>query len=119
MDQLAETRDTCLTHKKEDETEVARWNDLASYGILLQRKTAHKLEHTADALNCLAASLITAHQKGREVFKERGAFLVKLEQANRADGGMSTSEKKIVKKLRSLLARACEATLQFKMDHEK
>lgn len=35
-DQLAETEEKSLTHKKEHETVVARFNDLASELILLQ-----------------------------------------------------------------------------------
>lgn len=56
-DQGAETNKTCMTHKREHETYVARLKNLASQRILLLRKTADILAHALDAAVSLPSLL--------------------------------------------------------------
>lgn len=55
-DQPANTKETCLIHKKEHETEIAGMNGLDSQGVVLQGKSADTLEHDLGAVVSLAVS---------------------------------------------------------------
>lgn len=81
-DQLAKTKKTCSTYKKEQEIYSARLNDRASQRIPLQKKTADTLTHASRAVISLAVSLKRAHKKVCMVSEEHDEYLIKREQTD-------------------------------------
>lgn len=64
--EIVKKKETSLTHRMVHETRVAPLNDLASQGILLQRKTADTLANASGAAASLAASLKRACEEVRK-----------------------------------------------------
>lgn len=93
-----------MAHTKEHRTEVAWLNGLVSERLLLQRKTADRLEHGSGAVGSLAESLKKAREGVCKVSKERDEFQVKWEQADGGEEGWAPSAEKTIDEMRGLPA---------------
>lgn len=116
---LVETKETCLAHEKKHETESAWLNDLASQQILSQQNTADTLAHGSTSVYSLVRSLKRLCEEVCKVFMELDEFRVKLEGGYGADEGWATSAMEVIEQIRSLLAKAPNASLLCKKDDKE
>lgn len=117
--QLADTKESCSTHKKEHETEVTPLNDQASVQVKSHRKTTDTFSHALSFVASLDMSLRWSPEDVCRISSELDAFHVEWQQTYCANVRKFTSTKHIVEKMRGLLAQAHDVILQLKKEHEE